>query len=75
MANVPMWDAWKCALAIPSSTDASAVEELNDTFESIVGGSYGKPRPTLEEFNGRPVAVNASVADRMREMLADRDGL
>ncbi|KAL7537558.1 hypothetical protein ACHAWF_005809, partial [Thalassiosira exigua] len=75
VSTVPTWDAWKCALAIPSSTDPSAAKELNETFRSIMDGSYGKPRPTLEEFNGNPVPVNASVAERMREMLADRDGL
>jgi len=38
-------------------------------------GSFGKPKPTLEEFNGHPTAVNASIAERMREMLADREDL
>jgi hypothetical protein len=38
-------------------------------------GSYGKPKPKLEEFNGHPTAVNATMAERMREMLADRENL
>jgi len=38
-------------------------------------GSYGKPKPTLEEFNGNPTPVNATMAERMREMLADRKNL
>ncbi|KAL7533499.1 LOW QUALITY PROTEIN: hypothetical protein ACHAWF_004518 [Thalassiosira exigua] len=75
LRSVSTWDAWKCALAIPSSTDPSDAKELNDTFQSIMDGSYGKPRPTLEEFHGNPVPVNANMAERMREMLADRDGL
>lgn len=75
VGNTPEWDPWKCALAIPRSTDAGSISELEDTLKSIMNGTYGKPRPTLEEFNGHPTPVNASVADRMREMLADRENL
>lgn len=73
--NTPEWDPWECALAIPRSTDPGSISELNDTLRSIMDGSFGKPKPTLEEFNGNPTPVNASVAERMREMLADRDNL
>lgn len=71
----PEWDPWECALAIPSSTEPLSILELNTTLRSIMDGSYGKPRPTLEEFNSNPVPVNASMAERMREMLADRNNL
>ena len=41
-----------------------------------MAGKYGgKPKPTLEEFNGKPVPVGAPLGDRMREMLADRPGI
>jgi hypothetical protein len=73
--NTPEWDPWECALAIPRSTDPGSISELKDTLRSIMDGSFGKPKPTLEEFNGNPTPVNASVAERMREMLADRDNL
>ena len=72
---MPGWDPWKCALAVPSSTESGAIKELKTTAKRIMDGSYGKPKPTLEEFNGRPTPVNASLAERMREMLADRDQL
>jgi hypothetical protein len=71
----PEWDPWDCALAIPASTDQQSVVELNATLQSIMDGSYGKPKPTLEEFNGNPTPVNASLSERMREMLADRSKL
>ena len=71
----PEWDPWVCALAIPASTESQSVVELNTTLQSIMDGSYGKPKPTLEEFNGNPTPVNASMAERMREMLADRSQL
>ena len=71
----PEWDPWKCALAIPASTDPQSVVEMNTTLQSIMDGSYGKPKPTLQEFNGNPTPVNASLAERMREMLADRSEL
>ncbi|KAL3799648.1 hypothetical protein ACHAW5_004519 [Stephanodiscus triporus] len=47
----------------------------DDTLISIMNGTNGRPRPTLEEFNGHPTPVNASVADRDEEMLADRENL
>jgi hypothetical protein len=40
-----------------------------------MNGSYEKPKPKLDEFNGNPTPVNASLAERMREMLADRENL
>ena len=76
VGNTPTWDPWECALAIPSSTDESSVAELRDTVERVMAGEYGgKPKPTLEEFNGNPVPVDAPLGDRMREMLADRPGI
>ena len=75
VANTPTWDPWECALAIPANKDQSSIDELNTTLKAIMDGSYGKPRPTLEEFNGNPTPVDAPLGDRMREMLADRPGL
>ena len=74
IGNTPSWEPWDCALAIPSSTEPEAMDELRDTLKSILDGSYGKPRPTLEEFNSNPTPVNASMAERMREMVADKHG-
>ena len=65
VGNTPTWDPWECALAIPSSTDDSAVAELKDTVESVMAGKYGgKPKPTPEEFNGKPVPVDAPPDDK-----------
>ncbi|KAL7480764.1 hypothetical protein ACHAW6_006426 [Cyclotella cf. meneghiniana] len=75
IGNTPEWDPWECALAIPSSKGQASIDELNSTLHSIMNGSYGKPKPTLEEFNGNPTPVNATLAERMREMLADRENL
>jgi len=71
----PEWESWDCALAIPQSRDDEAIDDLNNTLHSIMDGSYGKPVPTVEEFTGNPTPVNASMAERMREMLADRKEL
>ena len=73
--NAPEWDPWECALAIPSSTDPESIEELKQTHRSIMDGTYGKPKPRLKEFKDNPTPVNASIAERMREMLADRNNL
>ena len=75
VGNTPEWEPWECALGIPSSTEPEAIVELNTTLKSIMDGSYGKPKPKLEEFNGNPVPSDASMAERLREMLADRDNL
>jgi hypothetical protein len=75
VATTPEWDPWICPVAIPSSTDPQSILELNTTHRAIMDGSYGKPKPKLEEFNGHPTAVNATMAERMREMLADRENL
>ena len=75
VGNTPAWDSWECALAIPRSTEPEAIAELETIHKSIFDGSYGKPKPTLEEFNGKPTPVNATLAERMREMLADRNNL
>lgn len=75
VANTPSWDPWECALAIPSDKSQSSIDELNTTLHSIMDGTYGKPKPKLEEFNGNPTAVDAPLGDRMREMLADRENL
>ena len=75
IGNTPEgWEPSDCALAIPSSTEPEAVEELKTTLKSIMDGSYGKPRPTLEEFNSNPTPVDATLAERMREMVADKQG-
>lgn len=74
VGNAPDWEPWDCALAIPSSTEPEAVDELKTTLKSIMDGSYGKPKPTLEEFNGNPTPVDASMAERMREMVVDKHG-
>lgn len=71
----PEWESWDCALAIPQSRDDEAIDDLNNMLHSIMDGSYGKPVPTVEEFTGNPTPVNASMAERMREMLADRKEL
>ena len=74
IGNTPHWDPWDCALAIPSSTEPEAVDELKTTLDLIMGYKYDKPPPTLEEFNSNPTPVDAPMAERMREMLADKRG-
>jgi len=75
VGNTPEWDPWECALAIPSSTEPESIDDLNRTLRFIMQGSDGKSKPTLDEFNGHPTPVNATMRERMREMLADRNKL
>eukprot|EP00986_Skeletonema_menzelii_P008974 scaffold3935_cov142-Skeletonema_menzelii.AAC.5 len=74
IGNTPHWSPYDCALAIPSSTEPDAVEELKTTLQSILDGSNGKHMPTLDEFNSNPTPVDAPMVERMREMISDKLG-
>ena len=71
VGNDPNWSPYECALAIPSSTEPEAVEELKAALQSILDGSESS-QPTLEEFNSNPTPVDAPMVERMREMIADK---
>ena len=72
VGHTPEWYPNDCALAIPSSTDPESVLELNKTFHTIMNNGT---QPELGDFINNPTPVNGSLADRMREMLADREEL
>lgn len=71
----PQWNPTECAAAFPAEKGADAVEKLRQAHEDMMSGKGGRKRPTLEEFQGHPVPVDAPMEERMREMLADRDKL
>ena len=68
VGNAPNWNPYNCALAIPSSTESEAVEELKTTLQLILDG----PVFTVKEFNSNPTPVDAPMVERMREMIADK---
>ncbi len=71
----PQWNPMKCIAAFPSGRGADAIETLHRACTDIVTEKDGRERPTLEDFEGKPVPVNAPMEERMRELLADRSEL
>jgi len=71
----PHWDPGTCIAAIPSGTGAEAIDELRRAHADMMAEKGGRKRPSLEEFEGHPAAVDAPTEERMRELLADRDAL
>ncbi|KAL9186084.1 hypothetical protein ACHAXT_005322 [Thalassiosira profunda] len=71
----PGWNPSECIAAIPTEKGADAIDKLLQAHEDMMSEKGGRKRPSLEEFEGKPVPVDAPMEDRMREMLADRDEL
>ena len=69
----PQWNPMECIAAFPSEKGSDAVNELQQVYKDIVSEKGGRKKPTLEEYEGKPVDVDASLEERMREMLADRE--
>lgn len=67
----PHWSPTRCAAAFPGGKGEDAIADLRHAHEYAMS----KNRSSVEEFVGKPVPVDASVSERMREMLADRDEL
>ena len=71
----PQWNPMNCIAVFPSGKGADAIDTLRKAYTDIVTEKDGHKRPTLEEFEGKPVPVNAPMEERMRELLADRSEL
>jgi hypothetical protein len=71
----PQWNPTNCIAVFPSGKGATAIEALQQAFRDIMSEKDGRQRPTLEEFEGKPVPVNAPIEERMRELLTDRSEL
>lgn len=71
----PKWNPMDCIAAFPSEKGANAVETLQQVHKDMMAEKGGRKRPSLKEFEGKPVPVDAPVEERMRELLADRSEL
>ncbi|EED90839.1 predicted protein [Thalassiosira pseudonana CCMP1335] len=71
----PVWNPTNCIAAFPSTTGPESVAELRLAHKDIFSEANGRKRPSLEEFEGKPVDVDAPMEERMRELMADRDEL
>ena len=71
----PQWNPTNCIAVFPSGKGATAIDTLQQAFRDIMSEKDGRQRPTLEEFEGKPVPVSAPIEERMRELLTDRSEL
>jgi len=71
----PNWNPMDCIAAFPSHKGPEAVEELRVAHRDMMAGKGGREKPSLSEFEGKPVPVDAPMEERMRELLADRTKL
>ena len=70
VSYVANWNPDHCLATFPSSPQRKDVQELQ-RIESIVQ----KEQPNWEDYVGKPVDVNASTLDRLRENWAQREKL
>lgn len=70
IAANPDWDPDRCMAAFPRSTDPNDAGELQEMFEEL---QQNLPNP--ESFINKPIPVNATTAERMREFVASRKEL
>jgi GDP-fucose protein O-fucosyltransferase len=63
---VPPWDPDECIAAFPATSNPKDVQELRDMMRN------SETFPTFEAFIDKPVPINASAIDRLKEMRADR---
>ncbi|KAL7547776.1 hypothetical protein ACHAWF_011053 [Thalassiosira exigua] len=71
----PYWDPMKCIAGFPSRKGTGAIEELRQVHADMMAEKGGRKRPTLAEFEGKPVPVDAPVEERMREAMGERTEL
>ena len=71
----PGWNPMECIAAFPSRPGSEAIEELKSVHKNMFAEKGGRKKPSLEEFEGKPVEVDAPMEERMRELLTDRSKL
>jgi len=68
----PQWDPMECVAAMPATQGPDAITVLEEAYNNIFKNTKGKPLPKLEDFDGNPTAVDATIEERMREAMVDR---
>jgi hypothetical protein len=68
----PNWDPMVCIAAFPATKGPHGVTVLEKASNSIFNNN-GRPLPKLEDFEGNPTPVDASLEERMREAMVDRN--
>jgi hypothetical protein len=73
-ANVMRWDPNDCIAAFPRSSDPKDAQELVNAYSEISKEKWF-PKQNFENFVGKPLPVDASPKERMRENWAERKTL
>ncbi len=66
---VPPWDPEDCLAAFPATKDPKDIQAIEKMFEDV------NTFPSYTHYIGKPVPVNASAIDRLKENRADRKQL
>jgi len=71
------WNPNECVAAFPSSRGSDAVERMAQLFDNMASESNtgGRSLPKNEDYHGKPVPVDGSTEERLRELLDKRNGL
>lgn len=68
-SSIMLWDPEDCMAAFPKSAKDEDMESLRKVHADIMANGG---MPEWQEYVGKPVAINASVEDRMKENSAQR---
>jgi len=68
----PLWNPMDCIAAFPAAKGPEAIDHLRKAHKDMFAEVGGRKKPSLEEFEGKPIDVDAPLEERMRELLADR---
>ena len=70
--RIPLWNTDECMVGIPSRPGPAGPGRLNQISQEMHGRTYEDRR---KKYVGKPVAFNAPPADRLDELLVNRQKL
>lgn len=75
VTHVRNWKPMKCLAVFSKSTDPLGIQNIETMLSDILSEKDGRKQPQVEDFIGKPTAVNAPPEERLREALAGRTEL
>jgi GDP-fucose protein O-fucosyltransferase len=68
------WKRDACVIPFPSENDSKRLHSMHTAVTKILKDDKGNDgrNARIQSYSGNPIPVNSSMADRLREMLADR---
>jgi len=66
------WEPWECLFTIPTSNSTNDINELQNMIQEI---NDINPKIKTTDYIGKPVQVNTTTKERLKENLAERSKL